>query len=95
MFTEWGNPDHWRQRRKDAMMCARKLKKILTNPTGHYQYAPDDERLKHALRFWVNRAKRYHALSLGRESLHMEFQVFDAGVLMNRKWPTNPATGAL
>lgn len=72
------SPARWRTHRDNAMLSARACRAALTDPTGHYRLAPDDQRVKDAVASWVAKARRAHAIALGREPVIRNMVVVDA-----------------
>lgn len=56
----------WRHQRRSYLQAARECRRTLIDQRG---YAPADARLRHAAQFWVNRARRAHAIAMGREAI--------------------------
>jgi hypothetical protein len=63
------NPARWRNLRNSYLKAARDCRRTLTDPQGHWRYAVDDPQVKKAVGFWVQRARRAHAIALGREPI--------------------------
>lgn len=60
---------HWKKARAGYMNQARLCKETLTDPLGHWRLDAGDERVKMAVQCWIDRARRAHAIALGRVAL--------------------------
>ena len=59
----------WIRKRDEAIQMARDTRATLTRPDGHWRYPDDDPRVAKAVQFWVDRARRAHAIALGRQPI--------------------------
>jgi hypothetical protein len=70
---------HWRKARTDYLTAARQCRDTLTDPAGHWRYAPHDQRVKAAVQKWIDRAKAAHAISMGRQPVIVKAIVVNQG----------------
>ncbi len=70
----------WFKARDEDMKSARSCRAVLTSPNASWGYAPDDERVKAAVAYWVRRARNAHAFALGRKPVITEFIAADGEV---------------
>jgi hypothetical protein len=63
----------WKRQRRENMQAARACRQALTNPHGYWRYASDDYRVIEAVGSWVARARRAHAIFMGREPIAKSF----------------------
>jgi hypothetical protein len=68
----------WLKNRDEVMQLARQTHYTLTNPVGHYRYAADDQRVKAAVRVWVQKARTAHHIAMGRRP------VIDKAIVINQ-----------
>jgi len=59
--------DKWRMNRAENIEAGRACRATLTDPEGHWRYASDDARVAMAVSVWIDRARRCHAIVMGRE----------------------------
>ena len=57
----------WAANRAEYLDAARRSRETLTDPSGFWRYASDDQRVKDAVAFWIHRARNAHAFALGRK----------------------------
>ncbi len=67
--------DHkrWSKKRDSHIQAARECRAALTDPSGHWRYAPTDPRVEKAVRSWIALARRAHAIAMGRKPLIADF----------------------
>jgi len=73
MFAKWEDPEHWKKYRTAMMTAARGCRIALIRPDGVYRLSADDACVKIAVGKWVARARRAHALAMGREPVIERF----------------------
>lgn len=73
--------DRYRRLRAESLQGARECREVLTNPSCDLmtRYSPDDPRVKKAVGFWIERARRFHAIAMGRKALSGTFVVIGHG----------------
>ena len=71
------DPETWKTQRREAMEAARGCRAVLTDPEGSWRYAPDDERVRKGVGVWVAKARRAHAIALGRKPVLPQFAYVD------------------
>lgn len=69
----------WRQKRATNIAMARKTRATLTDTASHWRYAPEDERVQKATAHYVRRARRAHAIAMGREPVIKDIVIVDNG----------------
>lgn len=77
MFSHWFNPAHWFRLRDESISAARSNIIALTKLDGHWRYDRRDQRVLDATRVWVNKAKRFHGIGMGRIPLFQNFICID------------------
>lgn len=73
--------DNWREKRAHNLIGARNCRKALTNPISSLMptYAKDDPVVKEAVGKWVARARRCHAMALGRKPVAENLVIIGRG----------------
>lgn len=67
----------WKKKRADNIEAARRCKEVLTDANSYWKYPPDHERVKEAVGTWISRARRCHAIFMGREPVIDNFIYID------------------
>lgn len=94
----WVKAEEWFKKRDGYMRGARGCKEALTRSDGFWRYAADDERVTAAVARWVGKARRAHAVAMGREPITERFtvisnsEVISGALYATRPVPTHPDT---
>jgi hypothetical protein len=70
-------PERWFQKRDEEMEYCRKNMAVLTDPNGFWKYDRRDPRVLKANAHCIERARRCHAIAMGRVPLIKNFIVAD------------------
>lgn len=68
---------HWRKNRSENIQAARDCRDTLIE---HWGYSADDQRVTDAVNFWLRRARRCHAIVMGRAPIIQNLFVFDGRI---------------
>lgn len=79
VMIEMFSKANWAKKRGEYLEAARGCRDTLTNPNGYWRYDRNDERVKKALTFWIDRARNAHEFALGRKAIIGNMVVINGG----------------